>query len=69
METERMALSQRERDCLRVLQEVEQGHLTQREAAGRIHLCDRQVQPVVGEGAELRLTSQGDSITTAVVIN
>src|SRR5712691_1419286 len=29
METERMALSQRERDRLRVLQDVQQGHLTQ----------------------------------------
>jgi hypothetical protein len=44
METERMALSQRERDRLRVLQEVERGHLTQVEAAKRIHLCDRQVR-------------------------
>ena len=44
METERMALSQRERDRLRVLQDVEQGHLTQVEAAGRIDLCDRQVR-------------------------
>src|ERR1019366_5775204 len=44
METERMALSQRERDRLRVLQEVERGHLTQVEGARRIHLCDRQVR-------------------------
>jgi predicted ArsR family transcriptional regulator len=55
METERMALSQRERDRLRVLQEVKQGHLTQREAAGRIHLCDRQVRRLL-----LRLQEQGD---------
>jgi hypothetical protein len=55
METERMALSQRERDRLRVLQEVERGHLTQREAAGRIHLCDRQVRRLL-----LRLQEQGD---------
>jgi hypothetical protein len=32
METERIALSQRERDRMRVLHEVQQGHLTQREA-------------------------------------
>src|ERR1022692_4321783 len=55
METERMALSQRERDRLRVLQEVKQGHLTQREAARRIHLCDRQVRRLL-----LRLREQGD---------
>ena len=55
METERIALSQRERDRLRVLQDVEQGHLTQVEAAGRIHLCDRQVRRLL-----LRLQEQGD---------
>ena len=55
METERITLSQRERDRLRVLQEVERGHLTQREAAGRIHLCDRQVRRLL-----LRLQEQGD---------
>src|SRR6202163_567889 len=55
METERMALSQRERDRLRVLQEVERGHVTQVEAARRIHLCDRQVRRLL-----LRLQEQGD---------
>src|ERR1019366_10308167 len=55
METERMALSQRERDRLRVLQEVERGHLTQVEGARRIHLCDRQVRRLL-----LRLREQGD---------
>jgi hypothetical protein len=55
METERMALSQRERDRLRVLQDVEQGHLTQVEAAGRMHLCDRQVRRLLR-----RLQEQGD---------
>src|SRR6266404_6266513 len=54
METERIALSQRERDRLRVLQDVEQGHLTQVEAAGRIHLCDRQVRRLL-----LRMREQG----------
>jgi len=44
METERIALSQRERDRLRVLQEVQQGHLTQVEAAARVKLSDRQVR-------------------------
>src|SRR5437016_14243706 len=55
METERIALSQRERDRLRGLQDVEQGHLTQVEAAGRIRLCDRQVRRLW-----LRLREQGD---------
>src|SRR5258705_7897731 len=55
METELIALSQRERDRLRVLQDVEQGHLAQVEAAGRIHLCDRQVRRLL-----LRLREQGD---------
>jgi hypothetical protein len=55
METERMALSQRERDRLRVLHEVEQGHLTQVEAAARVKLCDRQVRRLL-----LRLGAQGD---------
>ena len=36
METERMALSQRERDRLKVLHEVKQGQLTQVEAARRL---------------------------------
>jgi transposase len=55
METERIALSQRERDRLRVLHEVEQGHLTQVAAAGRVKLSDRQVRRLV-----LRLREQGD---------
>ena len=44
METERIALSQRERERMRVLHEVQQGHLTQREAARRLRLSDRQVR-------------------------
>ncbi len=55
LETERIALSQRERDRLRVLHEVEQGHLTQVAAAGRVKLSDRQVRRLV-----LRLREQGD---------
>ncbi len=55
METERIALSQRERDRLRVLHEVEQGHLTQVEAAGRVKLSDRQVRRLL-----LRIREQGD---------
>jgi len=55
METERIALSQRERDRLRVLQEVQQGHLTQVAAARRIKITDRQVRRLL-----LRLREQGD---------
>jgi hypothetical protein len=36
METERIALSQRERDRLRVLHEIKQKQITQREAAKRL---------------------------------
>src|SRR5467141_406307 len=55
METERIALSQRERDRLRVLQDVQQGHLTQVAAAQRIKITDRQVRRLL-----LRLREQGD---------
>jgi hypothetical protein len=55
METERMALSQRERDNIRVLHEVKQGYLTQVEAAERIHLCERQVRRLL-----LRIAKNGD---------
>src|SRR5258705_6592163 len=55
METERMGLSQRERDRLRVLQDVQQGHLTQVAAARRIKITDRQVRRLL-----LRLREQGD---------
>jgi hypothetical protein len=55
METERITLSQPERDRLRVLHEVEQGHLTQVAAAQRIKLTDRQVRRLL-----LRLREQGD---------
>jgi helix-turn-helix protein len=55
METERIALSQRERDRLRVLHEVAQGHLTQVAAAGRMQLSDRQVRRLL-----LGIREQGD---------
>ena len=55
METERIALSQRERDRLRVLHEVAQGHLTRVAAAGRVQLSDRQVRRLL-----LRIREQGD---------
>jgi transposase len=44
METERIALSQRERDRLRVLHEIRQKQLTQREAARRLKISDRHVR-------------------------
>ena len=44
METERMTLSQQERDRMKVLHEVKQGQLTQVAAARRLQLSDRQVR-------------------------
>ena len=55
METERMALSQRERDRIRVLPEVKQGHVSQVEAAKRLKLSDRQVRRLL-----LRMAKCGD---------
>ena len=55
METERIALSQRERDRLNVLHEVRQKHLTQVEAAARLKVTDRQVRRML-----LRLRESGD---------
>ena len=55
METERIALSQRERDRLKVLHEVKQKHLTQVEAAARLKVTDRQVRRML-----LRLRERGD---------
>jgi transposase len=55
METERIALSQRERDRLKVLHEVEQKHLTQRAAAERLKVTDRQVRRML-----LRVREHGD---------
>ena len=55
METERIALSQRERDRMKVLHEVKQGQLTQIAAARRLQLSDRQVRRLL-----LRLREQGD---------
>lgn len=44
METERIELSARERERLKVLQQVEEGHLQQVEAARRLPLSNRQVR-------------------------
>jgi hypothetical protein len=56
METERIALSQRERDRLKVLHNVQQKQLTQVVAAQRLKVSDRQVRRML-----LRLREYGDS--------
>lgn len=56
METERIALSQRERDQLKVLHEVKEKHLTQVEAARRLTVTDRHVRRLL-----LRLRERGDA--------
>lgn len=55
MEEERIELSARERERLKVLHEVEQGHLRQIDAAHRLRLSDRQVRRILG-----RLRTVGD---------
>jgi transposase len=55
METERIALSQRERDRLKVLHEVKQKQLTQLAAAERLKVTDRQVRRML-----LRIRERGD---------
>jgi transposase len=55
METERIALSQRERDRLKVLHEVQQKQLTQLAAAERLKVSDRHVRRML-----LRLRERGD---------
>src|SRR6201981_1869851 len=55
METERITLSQRERDRLKVLHEVGQKHLTQVAAAARLKVTDRQVRRML-----LRIREHGD---------
>jgi len=55
METERIALSQRERERLKVLHELKQKHLTQAEAAQRLRVTDRHVRRLL-----LALEERGD---------
>src|ERR1700756_375267 len=55
METERIALSQRERDRLRVLHEVKQKQITQIEAARRLKVSDRHIRRML-----FRQGEQGD---------
>src|SRR6202795_4146288 len=55
METERIALSQRERDRLRVLHEIRQKQITQREAASRLKISDRNIRRLLvdlGKGGD-----------------
>ena len=56
METERITLSQRERDRLKVLHEVKQKHLSQVAAAARLKVTDRQVRRML-----LRIRERGDA--------
>ena len=55
MESERIAMSQRERDRLNVLHDVKQKHLTQVQAAQRLKVTDRQVRRLL-----LGLRDKGD---------
>ncbi|MGC1684958.1 MAG: helix-turn-helix domain-containing protein, partial [Candidatus Acidiferrales bacterium] len=48
MEEERIELSARERERLKVLHEIERGHLRQIDAAHRLRLSDRQVRRLLG---------------------
>jgi len=59
METERIALRQRERDRLRVLHEVQQKQLTQMEAARRLKLSDRHIRRLL-----FRLREHADRAVT-----
>jgi predicted ArsR family transcriptional regulator len=49
METERIALSQREQDRLRVLHEVKRKQLTQSEAARRLKISERHIRRLLVE--------------------
>ncbi len=55
METERIELSARDRERLKVLQQVEEGHIQQVEAARRLRVSDRQVRRW-----QQRLRKEGD---------
>ena len=55
MGKERIAMSQQERERLKVLHEIEQGHLRQVEAADRLQLSTRQVRRL-----ERRVRTEGD---------
>ncbi len=56
MGPERIELSGKERERLKVLRQVEEGHLQQIEAARRLRLSDRQVRRL-----QARLRTEGDA--------
>ena len=61
MEAERITLNQRERDRLRVLNEIRQRHITQREAAQRLKISARHVRRLllaVAQRGELKIMSR-----------
>src|SRR5450759_4652562 len=69
METERIALSQRERDWLNVLHEVKQKHMTQVEAAQRLKVTDRHVRRMLirlGERGECSAPQDVRSVATSL---
>jgi hypothetical protein len=55
MEEEALLLTQRDRDRLKVLHEVQRGHITQRKAAAQLQCTDRWIRKVVK-----RLGKKGD---------
>lgn len=55
MQEEKLLLTRQDRDRLKVLHEVRQGHITQREAAQQLKLTDRWIRELVG-----RVEEQGD---------
>src|SRR5712692_9914166 len=57
MEEERIELHERERDRLKVLHEVQEGHWQQLEAAQRLRLTDRHVRRLLA-----RLRIEGDRV-------
>jgi hypothetical protein len=55
MEEEKLLLTQRDRDRLKVLHEVQKGHLTQRQASEQLKLTDRWIRKLL-----LRMQKHGD---------
>ena len=55
MEEEKLLLTQRDRDRLKVLHEVRKGHLTQRQASAQLKLSDRWIRELL-----LRMKERGD---------
>jgi hypothetical protein len=55
MEEEKLLLPQRDRDRLKVLHEVQKGHLTQRQASQQLKLTNRWIRKLL-----LRMEKHGD---------